>query len=528
MENGATYTVNGEELQETIQQQGLQIELLQESIRELEVSLMNTDWRLLTIQAQQEFTRNGLQIIVELARIMFLKNPVIKRGVNIQRLYVWAQGMSVRAKNPEINQVVQAFMDDERNQAELTSHQARSEKEKTLQLEANLFFAFFVSGTNGRTRIRTIPFDEIQEIICNPEDGREPWYYKRMWSQQDLDGTMTTHTALYPDWRYLPTKKAPSMHGITIKWDVPVYHVAVNKYGRFGVSEVYSSLDWARAYKSFLENLASVWQALARWAAKLTVKGGSAGVASARTKLNTTVSTTQGETNPSPIAGSTFIQAEGRDLQPFRTAGATMSAEDGRRLFLMAIAEAGFPETFYGDASVGSLATAESLDRPTELKIKDRQTLWSDIHQAILRFVVLQAVKAPAGALRGLGQVVRESDGEQYMEYVQWQETTDPTTGEPTEIDSTIDIQFPAIIATDVQKQIGALKTATTLDGQAPAGTFDLKTFTRLAAIELGIPDVDALIDALFPEGEETAETAPTAESMMIQAVRELREAIRA
>ena len=527
METGATYTVNGEaKLQETIQQQGLQIELLQESIRELEVSLMNTDWRLLTIQAQHEFTRNGLQIIVELARIMFLKNPVIKRGVNIQRLYVWAQGVSIRAKNPEINQVIQAFLDDERNQAELTSHQARSEKEKTLQLEANLFFALFVNGANGRTRIRTIPFDEIQEIICNPEDGREPWYYKRMWSQQDLDGAMTTHTALYPDWRYLPQKKIPSLRGIAIKWDVPVYHVAVNKYGRFGVSEVYSSLDWARAYKSFLENLASVWQALARWAAKLTVKGGAAGVAAARTKLNTTVTTTQGETNPSPIAGSTFIQAEGRDLQPFRTAGATMSAEDGRRLFLMAIAEAGFPETFYGDASVGSLATAESLDRPTELKIKDRQTLWSDIHQAILRFVVLQAVKA--GALQGLGQVIQERDGEQYSEYVRWDKVTDPVTGELVDLNPTIDIQFPAIIATDVQKQIGALKTATTLDGQAPAGTFDLKTFTRLAAIELGIPDVDALMDELFSEGEEAAETTPTSESMMIQAVKELREAIRA
>lgn len=525
MEIQETYTANGNtaetpaDLNEVVFRQEQTIGLLQESVRELEVALFNSDWRMLTVQAQQEFTREGLRLITELARIMHLKNPVIKRGVDIQRLYVWAQGMSIRAKQPEINDVVQAFLDDERNQAELTSHQERGEKEKDLQLEANLFFCFFTNTQNGRVRVRTIPLDEIYEIICNPEDRKEPWFYKRVWVETGIDGNQAQKTALYPDWQYKPTNKPPSITGLPVNWDKPVYHVAVNKYGRFGVSEVYASLDWARAYKSFLENLASVWQALARWAAKLTVKGGAAGVAAAKTKLNTTLSTTQGETNPSPISGSTFIQAEGRDLQPFRTAGATMSAEDGRRLFLMAAAPLGFPETFYGDTSVGTLATAESLDRPTELKIKDRQTLWADIHRAIMRFVVLQAVKAPMGDLHGLGRVIKEIDGEQYTECVVFGEDVDPT----------IDIQFPSIVASDIQKQIGALKTATTLDGQAPAGTFDLKTFTRLAAIELGIPDVDALIDQLFPEGEETAEPTeptPTAESMMVEAVKELREAI--
>src|SRR5690606_26615419 len=112
--------------------------------------------------------------------------------------------------------------------------------------------------------------------------------------------------------------------------------------------------------------------------------------------------------NPPPLTGSTFVAGEGTSLQPVRTSGATVSAEDGRRLLLMVAASSGLPETFFGDASIGTLATAKSLDRPTELMMEDRQKLWRDVFINILEFVRLWAVKAPRGPLRSLGRVVDE------------------------------------------------------------------------------------------------------------------------
>lgn len=498
-------TEQAEQLQETSQQQQHMITLLQESMRTLELALQASDWRLLTMQSEREFSRPGLKIITDLARIMRLKNPVIKRGVEIQKLYVFAQGLTIKAADATINEVIQAFLDDERNKAELTTHQARGEKETDLQQDGNLFFRFFINQQTGRVRIRTIDPNEIVDIICNPEDKKEPWFYKRTYTRQELNGSTTSITEFYPDWHYNPISKVaqqvPGADGGRIVWDTPIYHVAVNRVGRWGVCEFYDAQDWALAYKTFLEQLASVWQALARYAYKLTTKGGKRGVAAAKTKLATTLSTNAEETNPPPVPGSTWLQSEGVDMQPFRTQGATMSADDGRRILLMAISTFGFPETFYGDASVGSLATAKSLDRPTELKITDRQTLWADIHRNILQFVLLWAAKAPAGPLRSMGRYQRERDMNEFIELIDWGNN-----------DATLVIEFPPIIEEDVPKLVAALIDATTLKGRGE-GIPARKAVEKLITF-FGFTDTDEIM-AMWDEAQE--ERQARAEQMAAQ-----------
>jgi hypothetical protein len=151
------------ELTEVTQYQSNELTRLTESIQRLEQALYSTEWRQLSMSAEQTFTRQGIKDITTLARIMRLKNPTIKRGVDVQRLYVWAQGVSISAEDETVNDVWQQFADDERNKAELTSHQAYSDKEVDLQQDGNLFFRFFVNAQTGRVRIRTVDPQEIDE-----------------------------------------------------------------------------------------------------------------------------------------------------------------------------------------------------------------------------------------------------------------------------------------------------------------------------------------------------------------------------
>ena len=342
---------------------------LSERLAALEMALETADWRRLTMDAEQEFSRDGLRLIAELARIMALKNPLVKRGVEVQRLYVWGQGWNVQAADEEINAVLTAFLDDPKNAPEL-SHQARGQKETELQTDGNLFFCFFPNTVTGRVRLRSIPFDEIESMICNPDDRKESWYYRRQWTE-DTTSTATgavetrQRTAYYPDWRYNPTTKPASIGAIPVQWDKPICHVKVGGYSNwaFGCSEIYASIDWARAYKEFLEDWASIVRAYRRFAFQLSTPGGKQGIAAAKAKLNTTYGNagTGSESNPPPVVGSTFITGGEASLMPVRTSGATVAAEDGRRLLLMVAAAVGLPETFFGDVSVGTLATAESL-----------------------------------------------------------------------------------------------------------------------------------------------------------------------
>ena len=515
---------------------GYTLDFLKERLAELELAQEDAGWTRLAFESELEFSRAGLTRIMALSRLYFLKHPLINRAVTLQAMYVWGQGVNVKGKHPAIDGVVQAFLDDPYNQVELTSHQARTMKEQDLQVEGNLFFVLFSHPATGRVRVRTLLVDEIDDIVCNPEDRKEPWYYKRMKATATVDPalgfatTTTGGTVYHPDWRYKPTTRPDTMGGIPVLWDQPVYHVRVGGLSsmRFGVPETYQGLDWARAYKEFLEDWATIVRSYAKFAWKKTnAKGGKAGIAAIKQKLGTTLGLSSGETNPPPQAGSMAVMPAGDDLQPIRTAGATTSAEDGRRMLLMVAAATGLPESFFGDVSVGNLATAKSLDRPTELKFVDRQELWKSILGAMLQYVIDRRALAVSyadlhgtlvqNAERDAWEVVLDADPEDVDE-------NGVPTGEP--IDRHLDIDFPSILEHDKAAEIAGIVSAATLDGKAAAGTIDPKTVSRLLLTALGQDDVDDLLEELYPE-DQGAEVAAAAEQTFTQAVAEMREALR-
>jgi len=225
----------------------------------------------------------------------------------------------------------------------------------------------------------------------------------------------------------------------------------------------------------------------------------------AKSKLGTTLGSGTSETNPPPVVGSTFIGTEGVQAEPFRTAGATTSAEDGRRLLLMVASSVGLPESFFGDVSVGTLATARSLDRPTELKFVARQSLWRDVLQAILYYVIVQAVKAR----RLKGTVVVDDDGVPQLIMPQ---VTDEKTGEQVDRDMTINVDFPPILEHDVNESVEAIVKAATLGGSTLASVIDSETVTRQLLTALGEKDIEALMAVIYPPEEERPEDEVPAE----------------
>lgn len=476
-------------------QSNFNAETLTERMAELELALEDANWMRLMLDGQQEFSRDGLKKITELARMMFIKNPLVNRAVLVQALYVWGQGVTVKYKDPVLNKVLQDFWDDKKNRKELTSHQAQIYKEYDLRVEGNIFFVFFTRKTDGRVRVRTLPFDEITEIISDPQDAKTPRYYVRAWSETSIDamGRRTTRTkkAAYPDWNYNPVVRLPKVGGIEITWDTPVYHVRTGGMSswRFGVSEIYQAVDWARAYKEFLEDVASLMRAYSRFAWKRVTKGGKKAIAAERAKMATTLAAggASAETNPAPVTGSMAILGEGTDLQPMQLRGAAISAEDGRRFLLMVAAAVGLPETYFGDVSVGTFATAKTMDRPTELAMKERQTLWTDVIRDIANFVMLQAAKYNS-AVKALCTVSAERDSDEIEEGVVWNEG----------VKTMLDIDFPPILEKDIQTSVQAVVTALTLNGQEINSMFPTEIAVRLILSAFAQDDIDEIMAEIF------------------------------
>ena len=503
-------------LAELAQRQAWDLETFEERLAELEMALDADGWQRLGGSFDGEFSRDALDTIVRRSRYAYLSNPLINHALEVQSHYVAGLGVDVAAAFPAVNDVVRACWEDPGNRAELTSDAALQRADIELSATGNLFLVLFTDAATGRVRVRSIAVEEVRDVITDPEDVRTPWFYKRVWVERRQNNGQTTtarREALYPDWRHQPArnKRPDAIGGVPVHWSAPVMHRHVGGIGRmrFGVPETYSALDWAIAVREDLERFATIRRAQAMFATRITTGGGRKGVAAAKARLATTAGTAAGETNPPPISGSTFVGADGgASYDLVRMGGASPNPDDARRLGLMVAAGIGVPETMlFGNADVGNLATSRTLDRPTELKMRARQSLWRDTIADLLNYAIDQAVAAPKGALRSLGRIVAGDDGAARVEM-----NPDPQRdGVP--IDRTPIITFPDILERDAKARVEAIAAGAAL--LPPSAE---QVVARLVLAALDVDDIDGVLDELYPPDAPAAGDAAPGQPAMADA----------
>ena len=87
----------------------------------------------------------------------------------------------------------------------------------------------------------------------------------------------------------------------------------------WGVSEVYTAIDWAKGYKEFLEDWMRLVKAYSRFAWNATVKGGQNAVVAATKSLEQML---QPDPNGEQPAAGIFVGNQNTQLQPYKFSGA--------------------------------------------------------------------------------------------------------------------------------------------------------------------------------------------------------------
>jgi len=470
---------------------------MQEAVAELELAIEDQGWLKSGSGAtMRDFSRDGLRAICRESFLFYEKNPLIHRAVLLEKDYVFGLGITIKGDHPGVDAVVQQFLSDKKNEAELTTVLRMAETNTDLKIDANIFIRIFTNSM-GRVRVRCVPFDEIEDVVCNPEDRKEPWYYVRT----RPDGKQEA----LPDWRYRPANKPASIKpdasspSIPVDWSTPIYHVSVNRVRgqKFGVSELYAAQDWARAHNKFLSDWATIVRSYARFAWDVVKKGSAAARAALKNQLDSGISS--GQRAPSPATGSAAIHDEDVQVRPMKTAGATTSADDGRRILLQVCAATGWPETFFGDVSVGTLATAKSLDRPTELRCINRQRLWQMLWEELLEYVAQVAAEHKLEGLSG-GWAKGDWNEEEFVWGVDTTSDDPDKMGEP--IDPHVSVTFPDLVERDMKESVEAIVAASPL---IPDAQFSAEALLRV----LGEKDIEEIMERMFPDGE-----SPEAQNM--------------
>lgn len=445
------------------------------------------DWVSTMTYEQSIHSRGLLTEVTRLTRTASIMNPLLRRAMSLRCAYIWGSGVSITATaqggdGQDVNAVVQAFLDTPGNQ--LVEDLVDQVNERALGTDGNVFLAHFTDPRTGAVSVRRLPWEQVSEIITNPEDSSEPWYYRRDWSVTVIDqntGRMRTEVrrAYYPDLGYRPAIRPKQLawqeaRSWPVFWDAPVLHMAVNRLDgwTFGTGDLLAAVDWARAYSIFLEDWAKLVKSLSTFAWRATTKS---------TKT-TNVARQLAAAAAGMTVGGAVVETADQSLEAIPKTGATIDSGSGRPLAAMVASATDVPVTMLlGDPGVtGARATAETLDRPTEDMASMRRQAWTATFRRSLDYVIDQAILAPSGPLKGTV-------------------TRDPYTGAMvcSLTDGTprsLEIVWPELDETPVDVLVKAIVTADSTQKLPPL------TVVRLLCDALGIDDVDEVIDQVTDE----------------------------
>jgi hypothetical protein len=482
-----------DDLREALLKEGWNTAQLRENMGLLELVMEDEGWQRFGARMRHEFTRSGLTRMMEASRGMYMANPLIKRAINVKTYYTWGQGVNTVASDDRIqSDVVDPMMADEGNKAEWYSHQARLLTHVDRQIDGNLFMSL-PTDMLGNVSLRSIPTDEILDIHTKPGDRQQIWFYRRCWTEEEFDMStgdvvMQSYDELYPDYRYHPAAKPAKIGNYKVNWDAPIIHLRTGgtKHMKFGVPETYAALDWARAYKRFLEDWHTIVKSLAKFAWKRTTTGEK--IAEEKAKFDAMSKTHDEGEEPTfdelrkGAAGGVFLDTEQGDMSPIRTSGATTRADDAKASRLMVAGAMDLPDTILsGDVDVGNFATSKTLDRPTELGMINEQLLWKDFDQAVYKYSI--EAKIRKGLLPGR------------VEYQGFAQSIVHS-----ELDTDVEVSFPPVLEHDIGEMVKAIVTAATLDGKSDAGTIPRERLSRALGNALQFEQVEKMIAELTEE----------------------------
>ena len=364
--------------------------------------LMSTwDWEL--VGGQTTESGEERQTAVNKARRMWKYSELAQCIVWTWTAEGLGDGIQIVTDDDSAQETIDEFWNAPRN-AHLLGDDKIADLSNWLLVLGNRFLAFYASTVDGLVTIRAIPESEITEIICNPQDNLDPWFYKR-----DFQVGTTFRTWYYPatsivfddtvedKWQKLVDAfKVPAQalradlegqnNGTTLGRQqvgtvVSILHVAHNikdENSMWGWPVFTAGQASMRMHKLFLDSALSVALAKAQYVRSVKVAGGSRAVDSVIDVFNSTLSQSNyTDTNPPPAAGSTLVHNRALDVtENPMTTGASDTEKNNRTFSWTALLGGGLFQATAG-LDVARYATALTMDRVQSFKFKQYSTFWS-------------------------------------------------------------------------------------------------------------------------------------------------------
>lgn len=396
----------------------------------------------------QEVQADRRRALSQKSRVAIIRDPLAGAEANLRANFAFGSGIpKPQAADEEVQKIIDEAWDDPVNKRKLTGFEAQRHRSNEMLAAANLFPVAF--RKNGRVRIGFHDADLVTDVVTAEEDDETPLWYVVRRKRSKWDFEMHTQVPL-PDtqydgleqvwyvkhWRNVDdaekdaadwgTEKPPKPPESKVL-DGDMEHFRINRVGRtqFGVPPMARTLRFYSAMNQLTEAQVAMRQAAATIVAKRTRRGGpkdlmkaagtimgrSGELASARfgaSPRNAGPGTDPPYAAAPPPAGSFWMENEGDNLQAVNlSSGSSQAAQDAQIVRAPIAAAVGFGQHYLGDPGSTNLATASTLELPTQMEV----SAWQETFEQLLRWFVDLALEEAvrAGRLGGMAGV--DSDG---------------------------------------------------------------------------------------------------------------------
>jgi len=363
---------------------------------DIELALDDRGWLVTKSYMSPETDKQTRQILVGKSRLYWAKDPLCKQAVRLWTDYSMGDGIEWKSDDAGVSSKIKKFMKDRRNRRLLSSAGQRKSSKKML-VDGEVFFAIFIDDTDGSKVIRRVDPIQVTDIVTDPEDSEHILAYRRQLPAKP--GEATTRAIYYADWtadeadRTLAEQQ--KIQGINepikLQTGVVMYHAPFDDLEKRGNGLLFASIDWTKEHRKFMEARVAITAALAKYAYKLSVKGGQGAIDAVKSKLQSTYAGSAANTverNPKNAPAGTFVRNDGIDIEAVpKASGAGDAKDDGNQLKLMHCAGTGIMLHYYGDPSTGNLATASAMELPMLKQFKSYQKHWKDVYMDIFTIV---------------------------------------------------------------------------------------------------------------------------------------------
>lgn len=368
------------------------IEMLQESLADVVLALDDVGWKPLGDNVDAtEIPLSTIKDNIQVTRGLLAINPLIKRASAVRASYIWGNGYKLEGvpdNHPLLTNI--------KNQKFFFSPEANIEAERTMFTDGN----YVLKLTKATNSIIRLPLSQITGTVSDPENPEDVWFYKRSWtvtSTRYVNGEPRREEKeeYFPADDYdVANGKPRTIGGIRVNYNSAILHQSATKQTgwKWGVADSLAAVFYSKAYKEFLETMATLTKAYARFAWKVTAPS-KAGVNAAAVKVGAQP-TRNPYTGEVQDVGATAVAGMGSTLSAVGRTGGSVDFGAGLPLAAMVAAALEIPlTTLTSDAGSANRSAGETLEEPTLKAMEMRQKLWTNVFERVFRYFGTENVK---------------------------------------------------------------------------------------------------------------------------------------